>query len=106
LGVFTATLAWSVFKENFDRRIVLGMVAIIAGSVILSWAGKPEVRIPWGPVAIAGACLAWAIDNNLTRNVSSGDPIQVAAAKGLVVFIIDMSIDVGQLGRFGSNSLD
>jgi len=30
-GVFTALLAWFVFKENFDRRIALGMVFIIAG---------------------------------------------------------------------------
>jgi drug/metabolite transporter (DMT)-like permease len=27
-GVFTAMLAWIGFKENFDRRIALGMVAI------------------------------------------------------------------------------
>src|SRR5262245_9484689 len=26
-GVFTATMAWFVFRENFDRRIFLGMVA-------------------------------------------------------------------------------
>ncbi|HEU5236317.1 MAG TPA: DMT family transporter, partial [Pyrinomonadaceae bacterium] len=58
-GVFTATLAWFVFRENFDLRIALGMVAIIAGGVILSWAGRPQVGIPWGPVVIAGACLAW-----------------------------------------------
>jgi drug/metabolite transporter (DMT)-like permease len=91
-GVFTATLAWFVFKENFDRRIALGMVAIIAGGVILSWAGKPEVGIPWGPAAIAGACLAWAIDNNLTRNISAGDPMQVAAAKGLVAGTVNLMI--------------
>jgi drug/metabolite transporter (DMT)-like permease len=91
-GVFTATLAWFVFKENFDRRIALGMVAIIAGGLILSWAGKPEVGIPWGPAAIAGACLAWAIDNNLTRNISVGDPVQVAAAKGLVAGTVNLMI--------------
>lgn len=36
-GVFTAVLAWFVFKENFDRRIALGMVAILAGALVLSW---------------------------------------------------------------------
>lgn len=35
-GVFTAVLAWFVFRENFDRRIALGMVAIVAGAVLLS----------------------------------------------------------------------
>lgn len=91
-GVFTATLAWFVFRENFDLRIALGMVAIIAGGVILSWAGRPQVGIPWGPVVIAGACLAWAIDNNLTRNISSGDPTQVATAKGLVAGTVNLII--------------
>lgn len=91
-GVFTAALAWFVFKENFDRRIALGMAVIVAGGVILSWAGRPEVGMPWGPIAIAGACLAWAIDNNLTRNVSSGDPTQVAAAKGLVAGTVNLII--------------
>jgi drug/metabolite transporter (DMT)-like permease len=91
-GVFTAGLAWFVFKENFNRRIALGMAAIVAGGVLLSWTGRPEVGIPWGAVAIAGACLAWAIDNNLTRNVSSGDPIQIAAAKGLIAGTVNLII--------------
>src|SRR5262249_24583510 len=38
-GVLTAVLAWAVFKENFDRRIALGMAAITAGGVLLSWEG-------------------------------------------------------------------
>lgn len=33
-GVFTALLAWFVFRENVDRRIALGMTAIIAGAVM------------------------------------------------------------------------
>src|SRR3954452_2937276 len=36
-GVFTALLAWFVFRENFDSRIALGMVSIVAGAVVLSW---------------------------------------------------------------------
>src|SRR5215212_8086815 len=83
-GVFTALLAWFVFRENFDRRIALGMLAIVAGGVVLSWAGRPEAGVPWGPLAVAGACLCWALDNNLTRKVSAADPVQIAAAKGLV----------------------
>ncbi|MGH7461617.1 MAG: EamA family transporter, partial [Longimicrobiales bacterium] len=35
-GVFTALLAWFAFKEHFDRRIALGMIAIVAGAAILS----------------------------------------------------------------------
>ena len=77
-GVLTALLAWFVFRENFDRRIALGMAAITAGGALLSWEGRPEAGLPWGSFAIAGACLAWGIDNNLTRKVSAGDPVQIA----------------------------
>jgi drug/metabolite transporter (DMT)-like permease len=91
-GVFTALLAWFVFKENFDRRIALGMAAITAGGVLVSRAGSPELGVPWGPLAIAGACLCWAIDNNLTRKVSGGDPVQIGAVKGLVAGPVNLAI--------------
>jgi len=83
-GVLTALLAWFVFKENFDRRIILGMAAILLGGVLLSWQSRPELGLPWGALGIVGACLGWAVDNNLTRKVSAADPAQVAAIKGLV----------------------
>jgi drug/metabolite transporter (DMT)-like permease len=83
-GVLTAALAWFVFRENFDRRIALGMLAIVAGGVFLSWGGTPEPGVPWGILAVAGACGAWALDNNLTRKIAAADPVQIAAIKGLV----------------------
>ena len=83
-GVFTATLAWFAFKENFDRGILAGMAAITAGCAVLSWSGGEMSFISWGALAVIAACLAWGIDNNLTRRVSAGDPLQIAAAKGLV----------------------
>lgn len=82
-GALTALLAWVVFKENADRRIVLGMVAIVAGGVLLSWAPGGGAVSP-GALLIAGACLCWAIDNNLTRKVSSNDAMLVACLKGLL----------------------
>ena len=91
-GVLTALLAWFVFRENFDRRIALGMATITIGGVILSWEGRPETGMPWGSFAIAGACLAWGIDNNLTRKVSAGDPVQIAAIKGVGAGIVNLGI--------------
>jgi len=91
-GVFTAVLAWFVFKENFDRRIAWGMAAITLGGLVLSWGGRLEVGVPWGALAIAAACLAWGIDNNLTRRVSAGDPVQIAALKGLVAGAVNLTI--------------
>ena len=83
-AVFTALLAWFVFRENFDRRIALGMALIVAGAVVLSWpqAVSFEELVP--ALAVLGACFAWALDNNLTRKVSLADATWTAMVKGLV----------------------
>ena len=71
-AVLTAVIAWFVFRENADRRIVLSMMAIVAGGVVLSWPAGEGAASGWlGPLAVAVACLCWAIDNNLTRKVSA-----------------------------------
>lgn len=91
-SVLTAVIAWVVFRENVDRRIVLGMLAIVLGGVLLSWDPQTGRGVSWGALAIAAACLCWAIDNNLTRVVSSGDPVQIAAIKGGVAGAINVSL--------------
>lgn len=83
-GVATALLAWFVFRENFDRRIALGMACLVAGAAVLSWSGQPTLSGALGPLAILGACLAWGLDNNLTRKVSLADPLQIVELKGLI----------------------
>lgn len=82
-GVLTALLAWVVFGENADRRIVAGMVAIVGGGVLLSWEAGALTRTG-GALFIVGACLCWAVDNNLTRKVSTNDAMLVAGLKGIV----------------------
>jgi len=89
-GVFTALLAWFAFKENFDRRIALGMAAIVAGAVVLSWPGEARFAGLLPALAILGACLAWGIDNNLTRKVSLTDATWIASAKGLVAGSVNL----------------
>lgn len=80
-GLATMAIAWLVFRENVDRRLLLGAAAILAGAVVLSWQGEAKLDI--GGLLIAGACLSWGIDNNLTRKLSSADPVQIAMIKGL-----------------------
>ena len=83
-GVFTALLAWFAFKENFDRRIALGMAAIMAGALMLSWPGQHfELSGVWPALMILGACFAWGLDNNLTRKVALTDATFIAMVKGL-----------------------
>lgn len=91
-GVFTALLAWFAFKENFDRRIALGMMVIVAGAAILSWPGEARFTGLWPTLAILGACFAWGIDNNLTRKVSLTDATWIAAIKGLVAGAVNLSL--------------
>ena len=91
-GVATALLAWFVFKENFDRRIALGMAAIVAGAVVLSWPGQADFAGILPSLAILGACFAWGIDNNLTRKVALHDATWLAAVKGLVAGPVNLVI--------------
>jgi drug/metabolite transporter (DMT)-like permease len=94
-GVLTAVVAWLVFKENADRHIVLGMAAIVAGGVLLSWEPGGTTSFTPGSLWIVGACLCWAIDNNLTRKVSTNDAMLVAALKGLVAGAFNTSLALG-----------
>jgi len=91
-GAATVLLAWFVFRENFDRRIALGMVLLLLGAAILSWSGTPTLATMLGPAAIAGACVAWGLDNNLTRKVSLADPLQIVQWKGLVAGPINLAL--------------
>jgi drug/metabolite transporter (DMT)-like permease len=88
-SLFTLGLAWIVFHENLDARIGLGAAAIIAGAIVLSWRGGVS-PFHWGTLAIAGACLAWGIDNNLTRTLSASDPVQITMIKSLVAGVCNL----------------
>ena len=91
-AVLTAVLAWWIFKENAGRRIVLGMLLIVAGGAVLAWPTGEATAAGIGPLALAGACLAWALDNNLTRKVSASDALFIAGIKGLVAGCVNTSL--------------
>lgn len=91
-SVLTALIAWTVFRENVDRRVFAGMVAIVAGGVVLSIDAAPRLEGLAGALLIAAACLAWAVDNNLTRRVSGGDAATLACLKGLVAGTVNLGL--------------
>ena len=95
-GVFTALVAWSVFREHFDARIALGMAAIALGAGILAWNPSEALPLQGSALLVTAAGLAWAIDNNLTRMVSGGDPVQIAALKGLAAGSINVLLAAAQ----------
>jgi drug/metabolite transporter (DMT)-like permease len=92
-AVMTALIAWIVFRENAGGRIVLGMMLIVLGGACLAWpqgdAGRGTIR---GALLIAGACLCWALDNNLTRKVSAADADFIAGTKGLVAGATNLAL--------------
>jgi drug/metabolite transporter (DMT)-like permease len=94
-GVLTALLAWFVFCENFDRRVALGMVAIVAGALVIGWPGEVRFSSLWPALAVVGACLAWGIDNNLTRKVALADATWIAALKGWTAGSVNLILAFG-----------
>lgn len=91
-GVATVLMAWFLFHENFDWRIAIGMGCIVVGVAVLSWSGQPKLSSAVGPLAIVGACVAWGLDNNLTRKVSLSDPLQIVELKGLLAGPVNVGL--------------
>ena len=93
-AVLTAVIAWTVFRENVDRRVFTGMAAIVAGGVVLSAGAAPRAEGLLGAALVAAASLAWAIDNNLTRRVSGGDAATLACLKGLAAGAVNLALAI------------
>jgi drug/metabolite transporter (DMT)-like permease len=89
----TMGLAWLVFGENVDRRLLIGAFSIVAGAALLSWQGQ-GVSLNPGALLIMAACFAWATDNNLTRKLSGADPVLIALIKGWVAGIINLILSM------------
>ncbi len=90
-GLATMVIAWGVFRENVDRRLMLGAFAILAGAGLLSWNGQ-GVSFDSGSLLVIGACVAWGVDNNFTRNISATDPVVIAMLKGLIAGAVNVVI--------------
>ncbi|MBS0374334.1 MAG: DMT family transporter [Proteobacteria bacterium] len=90
-GIATLVLAWVAFREPVDRRLLVGAAAIVLGALLLSWGGG-AIALRSGAILIAAACLAWGIDNNLTRKLSGADPVQIALAKSLVAGLVNLAL--------------
>lgn len=103
-GLATMLIAWLVFRENVDRRLLVGALAILNGAIVLSFDGG-SLRLDPGGLWIAAACLCWGIDNNLTRKLSSADPVQIAMIKGLAAGATNVILALSLGAMFPSFSL-
>lgn len=93
-GVATATIAWFVFRENVDRRIALGMAAIVVGGVLVTVDVSSGLAFNAGAVLVVGACVCWGIDNNLTQAASAADPLLVTGLKGAAAGSVNVVVAV------------
>lgn len=89
-GLATMAIAWLAFREPVGPRILVGAALIVVGAALVAWSGPAGFSA--GAFLIVAACLAWAIDNNLTRRISAADPVQIAAIKGLAAGAVNLSI--------------
>ena len=97
-AVATMALALLVFGEHLGRRGVLGAAAVVAASALLGvyGSGGSSPRVEWlGIACIAGACLCWAIDNNLTQRLSDRDPFAIVRVKASVAGVVNLALAVG-----------
>ncbi|HEX3847093.1 MAG TPA: EamA family transporter [Steroidobacteraceae bacterium] len=94
--VFTVLIARLAFREHIGLRIAAGIAAIVAGAVIVGWRDAGGLGGIWPSLAIAGACLAWAIDNNLTRRVALADASWLASMKGLAAGSVNLVLALAQ----------
>lgn len=88
----TALIAVFLFRENAGRRVWAALALMTAGGALLSWdpgLGRLDLA---GPLLILAAMAGWGLDNNLTRQISDKDPVQIAMAKGLVAGAVALGL--------------
>jgi drug/metabolite transporter (DMT)-like permease len=99
-GPLTVGLAVLFLGEQVSVSTLAGALLIMAGAAGLSLGPGVLQGDLWGVLAIVGACLGWAVDNNLTQRLSLRDPLAIVQVKGLVggsialVLAISVGIDV------------
>ncbi len=89
--VFTVVLAGVIFREHLGSRVIAASAMLATGGVVLGWPSG-HLDLPVASLAVAGACLLWAIDNNLTRLISDADAVLVAQVKGLAAGAVNVTL--------------
>jgi drug/metabolite transporter (DMT)-like permease len=91
-GVATAIIAVLFFRENSGKRLWLALILMTIAGILLSWdPGQSQFSIA-GPLLILLAVVSWGIDNNLTRQISDKNPIQITYLKGLIGGAVSLTV--------------
>ena len=91
-GVVTMLIAALLFREAVGRHVWAAAALMLAGGFVLSWQPQAGLKLSLHAVAIVGACLCWALDNNFTRKISASDPVVLAMVKGLAAGSFNLAL--------------
>jgi drug/metabolite transporter (DMT)-like permease len=84
-ALFTAVLAWRLYRETMDGRVWTAMALLLAGGMLLVLdQGRGGGAQLWGLLAVLLATAAWGLDNTLSRSLAERDPGQVVLAKAVL----------------------
>ena len=86
--VATTIIAVLIFHEAIGKRIAIALSLITVSCIILSYDPSAAWGISIAALGILLTCTLWALDNNISRNISSKDPIPVVAIKGVIAGVV------------------
>lgn len=89
-SVITTLVAAMIFREAVGGRVWLASLVMLTGGLLLSYDPGARFSLSLHSIAVIGACLMWAIDNNLTRRISASDPMTIAMIKGLAAGAVNI----------------
>ncbi len=91
-GPFTMAIAVLVFREHLGRNGIVAAACILLGAGALRFQPGTFAADAIGVLCIAGACLAWGVDNNLTQRLSLKDPFAIVRIKALSAGLLNLTL--------------
>jgi drug/metabolite transporter (DMT)-like permease len=89
---FTALLAVLWFGEYLGARGWMAGGLIVAGAALLAVAPGSMGGDALGVTLIGCACLCWALDNNVTQQLTVRDPISIVRTKASIAAAVNLGI--------------
>ncbi len=91
-GPFTLLLGLAVFGEHLSRRPAMGAVAVFGGAALLAGGEQAGNGDLIGAACIVAACALWALDNNLTRSLTTRDPVVIVTIKAGASALVNLTL--------------
>jgi drug/metabolite transporter (DMT)-like permease len=81
-ALFTAALAWILYREPLGRRVLLALALMGTGGLLVAARSDAAPTPALGVGLVTLATVAWAADSALSRGLVEVDPGDVVLAKG------------------------